>query len=118
MSRFFEQHEFLEFFDTSEAINEDIGWYKYSITLENDFVFNLSLITLENQLSFTLNNKKILNSIFYIKFNGIVKVSLEKTSTATFLNLYKENQKNHFKDDASPYLRIMIKPSVSLELDL
>ncbi|MCX5921774.1 MAG: hypothetical protein NTX86_00380 [Candidatus Dependentiae bacterium] len=117
----FERYEFLEFFDTEKILDEEIGSVRYTIRLEHDFSFEIYVLAIDKYMSITLYHSKLSHVIFNIGFHEIDKIRLEKTPNATFLVLYKEDPEKfpyHDETTREPYLKIMIKPSVAIQLSL
>lgn len=125
MNMFFEQHEFLECFDEERIsfFDEDkyIEVYNYSLNTGNNLMFSLFMIPIEHSLSIDL--KDINSPIALIKLDfsehNIDRISLAKESNRTYLNLYKKENSGPFHDRTTqlPFLRIMIKPCVSICID-
>ncbi|MDR3550965.1 MAG: hypothetical protein P4L31_06135 [Candidatus Babeliales bacterium] len=127
MSIEFKRHEFLEFFDNESLTFFDeekyVENYTYTIDLENGFKFLLNMLPIEQKLSITLRHASAKCPLFDLDFekHDIDKISLSKEQDATFLNIYKVNGDNYPYRDKSldtPYMKIRIKPSVTIQLSL
>ena len=122
---FFEQHEFLEFFDEERISFLDetkhIEVYEYSLKTANNLVFSLFMIPIEQSLSIDLKDINSLTSLIKIDFSNcsIDRIALAKESNRTYLNLYKKENVGPFHDRTTqlPFHRIMIKPFVSICVD-
>ena len=121
MNNFFERYEFLEVFDKEKIYDEQIGSFSYSIALAHNFLFEVSMVVVEETVIVTLYHKSLPHSIFDIGFHEIDRIALEKTIDATFLHLYKNVREVSIAKDETmlrSYARIMIKPSVAIQLSL
>lgn len=126
MSIFFEQHEFLECFDKERIsfLDEDghIPIYEYYLNMGNNLVFVVCVNSTEEALSIHLKDVDSPISIIKLDFyeHNVARISLKNESNRTYLNLFKADYSQgpfHDRTTQLPFLRIMIRPCVSICVD-
>lgn len=126
MHHFFEQHTFLECFDTEEISyldsDECIEICTYTLTVENDCILSISMVPIEDNVIITFEHRNGQAPIFKLEFTNhtIDYVSVTNEKQITFLNLFKSDRSRgpfHDRTTDIPFLQIMIKPHVTLRLE-
>jgi len=121
--QFFERHEFLEFFDEEKILDEELGWYNYSVRLEQNLLLEVSFMVAESTFSLTLKHQNSERQIIGISFNrySVDRLTLEKSKNFTVLFLYKIDFDVYpYRDKGTrvPDYSFVIKPSFSMDLNL
>lgn len=123
----FERHEFLESFD-SESISyfgdgdeECLATYQYSMKTGNNLIFTVYMFPLEQTMSIRVKEVNSQIPIFDFSFDkhDVTRVSLHKENNKIFLKLFKNGKsRGPFQDHTTqiPFMQLMIRPTVNLDL--
>jgi hypothetical protein len=111
----FEQFELLEAFDAEEVINKDEESYRYSLELEGNFCFVLSLNSYAQTCSIGLKSNNLQDWIYNINFSDIYALMLHVEHGNKYLYFFKSSEPIN---QADPFFKILIYPKPYFNLNL
>ncbi|GAC43357.1 hypothetical protein [Paenibacillus popilliae] len=107
MSIRFDEYKLLEIFcNEPKILVEEAEIYLYSTGYVKDFLFELYFSTFDEHVSVRLEHKHLVNPIFDIGLDNISTIRCD------------EEKIELCRDEENPVLRIYMKPSVTLDIDL
>ncbi|MCI1696856.1 hypothetical protein [Aneurinibacillus aneurinilyticus] len=107
MSIRFDEYKLLELFGNEpKVIDEEAEIYVYSTGYVDEFLFELYFSTYDERVSVRLEYKNLSNPIFEVGLDNISRIICD------------EEKIEFCRDIENPVLRIYIRPSVTLDIDL
>ena len=112
MSLAYNRFEFLEFFDNERIVDPEVETVRYSISIDEVFIFELYISPYDGYASITLNYNKWEKFIFNIDIrnSGEIKLDKQKKDYA-FLGFYRDESINSI-------LIVPLKPTISLSYSI